>query len=108
MAKQTDSLDVDSTAPLSEVTAHTPSAKDQNKDTGVAQAPSMAFVVHSVACIVPKTYKIWEVEGAFVEKGVGVIGCDGSCVTIGGEGKQPVQWLYSKRGQCQLRCRRLL
>ena len=45
VAKHTDSKDKDSTAPLSEVTADPPSAKDQNKDTGVALAPTTkAFV----------------------------------------------------------------
>ena len=84
-AKHTDSMDIDSTAPPSKVTADPPSAKDQNKDTGAAIAPtSRAFVVHGVACIGPMTHKIWEAERAFGGKGGGVIG---------------VQWLlhYSRR-----------
>ena len=53
VGKHTDSMDIDSTAPPSEVTADPPSAKDQNEDTGAATAPtSRAFVVHGVACIV--------------------------------------------------------
>ena len=74
-AKHTDSMDIDSTAPPSKVTADPPSAKDQNKDKGVAIAPtSRAFFVHGVACIGPMTHKIQEVERAFGGKGGGVIG----------------------------------
>ena len=75
VGKHTDSMDIDSTAPLGEVTVDPPSAKDQNKDTGAATAPtSRAFVVHGVACIGPMTHKIREVERAFGGQGGGVIG----------------------------------
>ena len=75
VGKHTDSMDIDSTALPGEVAADPPSAKDQNKDTGAATAPtSRAFVVHGVACIGPITHKIQEVERAFGGKGGGVIG----------------------------------
>ena len=73
-AKHTDSMDIDSTAPPSEVTTDPLSAKDQNKDIDAATAPtSRAFVVHGLACIGPMTHKIREVERAFGGKGGGVI-----------------------------------
>lgn len=56
VAKHTDSMDIDSLAPGSEVTEDPTSAKDQNKDTGATLAPtSRAFVVSGVACIGPMT-----------------------------------------------------
>ena len=75
VAKHTDSMVIDSTAPPNKATADPPSAKDQSKDKDTATAPtSRAFVVHGMACIGPMTHKIREVERAFGGKGGGVIG----------------------------------
>ena len=66
VAKHTDNMEIDSTAPPNGATADPPSAKDQCKDKDTATAhTSRAFVVHGVACIGPMTHKIREVERVF-------------------------------------------
>ena len=74
VAKHTDSMDIDSTSPPTEVTADPPSDEDQNKDIGVTLAPtSRALDVQGVTCIGPMKHKIREVATAFGGKGRGVI-----------------------------------
>ena len=67
----TDRMDLDEPT-TTMIPAAPPAAKDQPLPVPVPAA--RAFVVHSVACAGPFTYKIQEVERAFRGKGGGVIG----------------------------------